>query len=79
MSNSTVNPGAVETQQLRVTAPPGVSILSPLASLYRLTHVSLLQSLLKLRLRIGFSIAGQNIQEQIDFAGFPQGLTGIAQ
>ncbi|KAF8318766.1 gamma-adaptin [Clavulina sp. PMI_390] len=59
MSNSTVSPGGVETQQLRVTAPPGSQI--------------------RLRIRLGFVIAGQTIQDQVDFAGFPAGLTGAAQ
>jgi len=55
MSNQTVVPGATETQQLRVTAPPGASV--------------------RLRLRIGFSIAGQTFQDQVDFSGFPANLT----
>ncbi|KJA23596.1 hypothetical protein HYPSUDRAFT_163262 [Hypholoma sublateritium FD-334 SS-4] len=56
MSNPTIAPGAVETQQMRVVAPVGSNV--------------------RLRLRIAYSIAGQNVQEQIDFAGFPPGLTG---
>ncbi|KAI0642162.1 Adaptor protein complex AP-1 gamma subunit [Trametes meyenii] len=30
----------------------------------------------RLRLRISFSVAGQAVQDQVDFAGFPPGLTG---
>ncbi|TFK51781.1 Adaptor protein complex AP-1 gamma subunit [Heliocybe sulcata] len=56
MSNPTVNPGSVETQQMRVIAPPGSSI--------------------RLRLRISYSSAGQAVQDQVDFSGFPPGLTG---
>ncbi|TFK40011.1 adaptin N terminal region-domain-containing protein [Crucibulum laeve] len=56
MSNSTINPGAVETQQMRVVAPVGSNV--------------------RLRLRIAYSIAGQNFQDQVDFNGFPPGLTG---
>ncbi|KAG6854249.1 hypothetical protein C0991_008942 [Blastosporella zonata] len=55
ISNSTITPGAVETQQMRVVAPVGSNV--------------------RLRLRISYSIAGQNIQDQVDFAGFPHGLT----
>jgi len=55
MSNTSVNPGATETQQLRVMAPVGSSV--------------------RLRLRISYSLAGQPIQDQVDFAGFPSGLT----
>ncbi|KAF8202544.1 hypothetical protein BJ912DRAFT_945106 [Pholiota molesta] len=51
MSNPNINPGAVETQQMRVVAPVGTNV--------------------RLRLRIAYSIAGQNVQEQVDFAGFP--------
>jgi hypothetical protein len=33
------------------------------------------QSQLKLRLRIAFTMDGQAVQDQVDFAGFPQGIT----
>ncbi|XP_006461976.1 hypothetical protein AGABI2DRAFT_151584 [Agaricus bisporus var. bisporus H97] len=56
MSNTSVQPGATETQQMRVIAPIGSSV--------------------RLRLRIVFAIAGQNFQDQVDFSGFPAGLTG---
>ncbi|KAK2463677.1 hypothetical protein APHAL10511_004428 [Amanita phalloides] len=56
MSSSTVNPGAVETQQMRVIAPVGSTV--------------------RLRLRISFLINGQTYQDQVDFSGFPPGLTG---
>lgn len=39
-----------------------------------LTMVS--QSNVRLRLRITYSVMGQNIQDQVDFSGFPPGLTG---
>ncbi|KAH7098209.1 Adaptor protein complex AP-1 gamma subunit [Auriculariales sp. MPI-PUGE-AT-0066] len=55
ISSTTVHPGAVETQQLRIKAPAG--------------------SNLKLRLRVQYELAGQTIQEQVDFAGFPQSVT----
>ncbi|CAA7265109.1 unnamed protein product [Cyclocybe aegerita] len=56
MSNPSINPGAVETQQMRVVAPVGSNV--------------------RLRLRIAYTYAGQNYQDQVDFAGFPPGLTG---
>ncbi|KAG2039910.1 adaptin N terminal region-domain-containing protein [Suillus americanus] len=56
MSNSDVQPGTTETQQMRVMAPPGSNI--------------------RLRLRISYTLAGQAVQDQIDFSGFPSGLTG---
>ncbi|KNZ74565.1 AP-1 complex subunit gamma-1 [Termitomyces sp. J132] len=55
MSNPILNPGAVETQQMRVIAPAGSNV--------------------RLRLRISYSIVGQNFQDQVDFSGFPPGLT----
>ncbi|KAI0091676.1 gamma-adaptin [Irpex rosettiformis] len=55
MSNSDVQPGATETQQMRVIAPVGANI--------------------RLRLRIAYSVDGQPVQDQVDFAGFPPGLT----
>ncbi|KAG5651072.1 clathrin associated protein complex large subunit [Sphagnurus paluster] len=59
MSNPAINPGSVETQQMRVVAPVGSNV--------------------RLRLRISYSIGGQNIQDQVDFSGFPPGLTSGAQ
>ncbi|EGN95005.1 hypothetical protein SERLA73DRAFT_113706 [Serpula lacrymans var. lacrymans S7.3] len=56
MSNPEVKPGATETQQMRVMAPPGTAV--------------------RLRLRISYSLAGQAVQDQVDFSGFPPGLTG---
>jgi len=55
MSSPDVNPGATETQQMRVVAPVGSNI--------------------RLRLRISFSVAGRAVQDQVDFGGFPPGLT----
>ncbi|KAI0289566.1 Adaptor protein complex AP-1 gamma subunit [Russula brevipes] len=56
MSRPDVNPGATETQQMRITAPVGAN--------------------LRLRLRISYSMSGRSIQDQVDFSGFPPGLTG---
>ncbi|KIJ65135.1 hypothetical protein HYDPIDRAFT_39766 [Hydnomerulius pinastri MD-312] len=58
MSNPDVQPGATETQQMRVIAPPGSNV--------------------RLRLRISYTLAGQAVQDQVDFSGFPPGLTGTA-
>ncbi|KAH9066856.1 Adaptor protein complex AP-1 gamma subunit [Lactarius vividus] len=56
MSRPDVNPGATETQQMRITAPAGSNI--------------------RLRLRISYSVGGRPVQDQVDFSGFPPGLTG---
>ncbi|KAJ3745639.1 adaptin N terminal region-domain-containing protein [Lentinula detonsa] len=58
MSNPDINPGSVETQQMRVIAPVGSAV--------------------RLRLRISYAINGQSVQDQVDFSGFPPGLTGGA-
>ncbi|KAG6333060.1 hypothetical protein ID866_6029 [Astraeus odoratus] len=58
MSSPDIHPGATETQQMRVVAPPGANV--------------------RLRLRISYTLAGQVIQDQVDFSGFPPGLTGSA-
>jgi len=55
MSSPNINPGATETQQMRVMVPVG--------------------ALVRLRLRISFSMAGRTIQDQVDFSGFPSSLT----
>ncbi|KAJ6591710.1 adaptin N terminal region-domain-containing protein [Mycena vulgaris] len=56
MTNPDINPGAVETQRMRVVAPIGSAV--------------------RLRLRISYSTEGSAVQDQVDFAGFPPGLTG---
>ncbi|KAF9244665.1 adaptin N terminal region-domain-containing protein [Melanogaster broomeanus] len=58
MSNPDVQPGATETQQMRVIAPPGSNV--------------------RLRIRVSYTLAGRAIQDQVDFSGFPPGLTGTA-
>jgi AP-1 complex subunit gamma-1 len=70
MSNTTVNAGSTETQQMRVLAPAGVSCISQLflAKADR-------QSQVRLRMRITYTVGGQNVQDQQDFAGFPADLT----
>ena len=79
MSNPNVNPGSVETQQMQIKAPVGVSVLSPLPTLSHSVHllISLAmspQSQIRLRLRLSYLINGQHIQDQVDFSGFPQNL-----
>lgn len=77
MSNPDVQPGATETQQMRVVAPPGVSPSDAHIG-DRLNCPFLDKSNVRLRLRIAFTLAGQAIQDQVDFSGFPPGLTGSA-
>jgi AP-1 complex subunit gamma-1 len=75
MSSPDVNPGATETQQMRVVAPVGVS--HHFLSCWRIVKlmVFFFQSNIRLRLRISFSVAGRAVQDQVDFGGFPPGLT----
>ncbi|ORY88257.1 putative gamma-adaptin [Leucosporidium creatinivorum] len=66
MSKTDVSPGATETQQLRVmVAAPGLADLSALAFARK--------ALVRLRLRIAYSINGAAQQDQTDFS-FPAGL-----
>lgn len=74
MSNPDVHPGAVETQQMRVIAPVGVRILLAYSPI--LLTLNAEQSNIRLRLRIAFTLGGRAIQDQVDFSGFPPGLTG---
>lgn len=57
---------------MRIMAPAGVS-----NELVLELHLALtpLQSSIRLRMRITFTKAGQNITDQQDFAGFPAELT----
>jgi AP-1 complex subunit gamma-1 len=83
MSNPNVNPGCVETQQMQIKAPAGVRSFSPLLVPLRSNRLStvfsvffmLPQSQIRLRLRLSYLFIGQQIQEQIDFSGFPPNLT----
>ena len=72
MSNPDVHPGAVETQQMRVIAPAGVSPLLDLSAI--LTHAPT-QANIRLRLRVSYTTGGRAVQDQVDFSGFPPGLT----
>ena len=78
MSNTEIAPGSVETQQLRVIAPAGVclDLLSHLPSVNAHPHSA--QANVRLRLRLAFTLDGRAIQDQVDFSGFPAGLTGTA-
>lgn len=73
MSSSTVAVQAVETQQMRVVAPAGVSAHAYGSGERQLTGS---QAQVRLRLRIAFSQAGENVTDQVDFSSFPAGLTG---
>ncbi|KAG8714077.1 clathrin associated protein complex large subunit [Ceratobasidium sp. 394] len=55
MSKADVQPGAIETQNLKILAPPGSQV--------------------KLRIRVGFTVGGSPVQEQVDFGGFPASMT----
>ena len=78
MSRPDVSPGTTETQQMRVTAPVGVSIASSRPPTYRLItdFFPCVQANVRLRIRISYSMSGRPVQDQVDFSGFPPGLTG---
>lgn len=80
MSNPNVNPGSVETQQMQIKAPIGVRSFPPLSSdilTDGVPHVA--QSQIRLRLRLSYLINGQQIQDQVDFSGFPPNLLAGGQ
>lgn len=74
MSKTDVGPGATETQQLRVMVP-AAGVSSPFSFVFgeRLLMPWRAQSLVRLRLRIAYSVGGAAKQNQVDFA-FPPGL-----
>lgn len=76
MSSPNVNPGGVETQQMQIKAPVGVRF-SPRGLLLYADGISshVTQSQVRLRLRLSYLINGQQIQDQVDFSGFPPNLT----
>ena len=75
ISSPDVHPGQTETQEMRVLAPVGVRIIAHY-HLCILLIVPSSQANIRLRLRISFNVAGRAVQDQVDFAGFPPGLTG---
>ncbi|PPQ67704.1 hypothetical protein CVT24_002760 [Panaeolus cyanescens] len=65
-----------KTQQLQML-PMSNPVVTPGATeTQQMRVVAPVGSNLRLRLRIGFSVAGQTFQDQVDFSGFPPGLTG---
>lgn len=76
MSSPDINPGATETQQMRVVAPVGVRCSLIELCVYWNTDYDHYhsQSAVRLRLRISFSVGGRAVQDQVDFSGFPPGL-----
>lgn len=81
MSNPNVNPGSVETQQMQIKAPVGVRlfflpVLRPpsRSSFCADSALRIIQAQIRLRLRLSYLVNGQQIQDQVDFSGFPPNL-----
>ena len=86
MSNPNVNPGSVETQQMQIKAPVGVRlfffllVFCPPGSLFCAeSALRIIQAQIRLRLRLSYLINGQQIQDQVDFSGFPPNLMAGGQ
>ncbi|RDB20922.1 AP-1 complex subunit gamma-1 [Hypsizygus marmoreus] len=65
-----------KSQQLQMLPMSNPNITPGAVETQQMRVVAPVGSNVRLRLRISFSIAGQSIQDQVDFAGFPPGLTG---
>ncbi len=75
ISSPTIQPGSVETQELRVLTPVGVRACVPFVSKTPTLTLRLMQAVIRLKLRIAYSVAGRVVQEETVFSGFPPGLT----
>lgn len=67
-----------KTQQLQMQPMSSADVQPGKAETQMMRIVAPPGAAIRLRLRIGFTIAGQAIQDQVDFSGFPAGLTGSA-
>ncbi|KAJ7504515.1 adaptin N terminal region-domain-containing protein [Mycena galericulata] len=65
-----------KSQQLQMLPMSNPDINPGSIETQRMRVVAPIGSAVRLRLRISYSVAGRAIQDQVDFAGFPPGLTG---
>ncbi|CAK5273947.1 unnamed protein product [Mycena citricolor] len=64
-----------KSQQLQMLPMSNTDVKPGAAETQRMKVVAPVGSAVRLRLRISFSIAGNAVQEQVDFSGFPPNLT----
>ena len=76
ISSSTVQPGSVETQELRILTPAGVGVFPSFRLSNSMLTFRFVEAAVRLKLRIAYSVAGRVVQEETVFSGFPPGLTG---
>ncbi|KAJ7180533.1 adaptin N terminal region-domain-containing protein [Mycena filopes] len=65
-----------KSQQLQMLPMSNPDINPGSVETQRMRVVAPVGSAVRLRLRISYSVGGQAVQDQVDFAGFPPGLTG---
>ncbi|KAJ7043482.1 adaptin N terminal region-domain-containing protein [Mycena alexandri] len=65
-----------KSQQLQMLPMSNPDINPGSVETQRMRVVAPVGSAVRLRLRISYSVGGQAVQEQVDFSGFPPGLTG---
>jgi AP-1 complex subunit gamma-1 len=73
ISSPDIKPGSSATQQMRVIAPAGVSLVSHGRRFQML--ITRFQAQVRLRLRFNFTTSGRAVQDQTDFSSFPADLT----
>ncbi|KAJ7077879.1 adaptin N terminal region-domain-containing protein [Mycena belliarum] len=65
-----------KSQQLQMLPMSNPDINPSAVETQRMRVVAPIGSAIRLRLRISYSVGGRAVQDQVDFAGFPPGLTG---
>ncbi|KAJ6621343.1 adaptin N terminal region-domain-containing protein [Mycena sp. CBHHK59/15] len=65
-----------KSQQLQMLPMSNPDINPGSVETQRMRVVAPIGSAVRLRLRISYSVGGQAVQDQVDFGGFPPGLTG---
>ncbi|KAF7356703.1 AP-1 complex subunit gamma [Mycena venus] len=65
-----------KSQQLQMLPMSNPDINPGSVETQRMRVVAPVGSAVRLRLRISYAVGGQAVQDQVDFAGFPPGLTG---
>ncbi|KAF9219814.1 Adaptor protein complex AP-1 gamma subunit [Gyrodon lividus] len=67
-----------KSQQLQMLPMSNPDVRPGTTETQQMRVIAPLGSNVRLRLRVSYTLAGQAIQDQVDFSGFPSGLTGTA-
>ncbi|KAI0792148.1 gamma-adaptin [Abortiporus biennis] len=76
VSGLTFQAAVPKSQQLQMLPISNANVLPGAVETQQMRIIAPVGASVRLRLRIAYTVGGRPIQEQVDFAGFPPGLTG---